>query len=32
MVWPSLFANEAIDGDRQVDDVANNWRSDHGTN
>ena len=30
MVWPSLFANEAIDGDRQIDDVANNWRPNHG--
>jgi hypothetical protein len=26
-----LSANEAIDGDRQIDDVVNNWRSDHGT-
>jgi hypothetical protein len=37
--WPAmaqileeLSANEAIEGDRQIDDVVNNWRSDHGTN
>jgi hypothetical protein len=32
MVWTSLSANEAFEGDRQIDDVVNNWRSDHGTN
>jgi hypothetical protein len=32
MVWTSLSANEAFEGVRQIDDVVNNWRSDHGTN
>jgi hypothetical protein len=31
-ILEELSANEAIDGDRQIDDVVNNWRSDHGTN
>ncbi len=31
-ILEGLSANEAIEGDRQIDDVVNNWRSDHGTN
>jgi hypothetical protein len=31
-ILEELSANEAIEGDRQIDDVVNNWRSDHGTN
>jgi hypothetical protein len=32
MVRTSLSADEAVEGDRQIDDVAIIWRSDHGTN
>ena len=31
-ILEELSANEAIEGDRQIGDVVNNWRSDHGTN
>ena|SRR5450631_2494649 len=31
-ILEGLTANEAIEVDRQIDDVVNNWRSDHGTN
>ena len=31
-ILEGLSANEAIEEDRQIDDVVNNWRSDHGTN
>jgi hypothetical protein len=32
IVRTSLSANAATEEDRQIDDVANIWRSDHGTN
>jgi hypothetical protein len=32
LILEGLSANEVIEGDRQIDDVVNNWRSDHGTN
>jgi hypothetical protein len=31
-ILEGLSTKEAIEEDRQTDDVANNWRSDHGTN
>jgi hypothetical protein len=31
-ILEGLSANEAIKEDRQIDDVVNSWRSDHGTN
>ena len=31
-ILEGLSANEAIEVDRQIDDVVNNWRSDHGIN
>jgi hypothetical protein len=32
MVWTPLSANAAVEAVRQIDDVVDNWRSDHGTN
>ena len=31
-VLDGLSADEAIEEDRQIDDIVNNWRSDYGTN